>query len=121
MRGAPHRQARSSARSFFVLPLVLALLALVAFPVFAHAGGIPQYEVSESETGITREPVHKTKSNESQSTEKGNQAKAEGSDTGEEMTGSENGSNSHQPSSLLYCRIDHAMGPLRTKGYITLP
>ena len=43
MQGAPRRQARSSARSFFLLPSVLALLALALFPVFAHAG-IPKYE-----------------------------------------------------------------------------
>jgi cobalamin biosynthesis Mg chelatase CobN len=31
---------------------VLALLALAAFPVFAHAGGIPEYEVEKSETEL---------------------------------------------------------------------
>jgi hypothetical protein len=51
MQGAPRRQVRSSARSVFLLPLVLALLALVAFPVFAHAGPIPEYEV-EPETEL---------------------------------------------------------------------
>lgn len=38
MQGAPRRQARSSARSFFLLPSVLALLALALFPVSAFAG-----------------------------------------------------------------------------------
>ncbi len=37
MQGALRRPPRSSARSFFVLPSVLALLALVLFPVAAHA------------------------------------------------------------------------------------
>jgi cobalamin biosynthesis Mg chelatase CobN len=37
MQGAPRSQARSSARFFFLLPSVLALLALVLFPVAAHA------------------------------------------------------------------------------------
>jgi hypothetical protein len=37
MQGAPRPQAHSSARSFFLLPSVLALLALVLFPVAAHA------------------------------------------------------------------------------------
>lgn len=46
MQGAPHRQARSSARSFFLLPSVLALLALALFPVVAHA---------ESSSGATYE------------------------------------------------------------------
>jgi cobalamin biosynthesis Mg chelatase CobN len=31
---------------------VLALLALAVFPVFAHAGGIPEYEVESSETEL---------------------------------------------------------------------
>jgi cobalamin biosynthesis Mg chelatase CobN len=79
MQGAPHRQARSSARSVFLLPLMLALLALVAFPVFAHAAGIPQYEVSPEETGITREPVHHPKSNEGQSPGSESQKAAHGS------------------------------------------
>jgi hypothetical protein len=38
------------ARSFFVLPLVLALLAFVALPAFANAGEIPQYEVENTES-----------------------------------------------------------------------
>jgi cobalamin biosynthesis Mg chelatase CobN len=37
MQGALRRPVRSSARSFFALPSVLALLALVLFPVLAHA------------------------------------------------------------------------------------
>jgi cobalamin biosynthesis Mg chelatase CobN len=60
MQGAPHRQARSSARSFFLLPSVLALLALALFPVLAHAetaGGanyeteLPQIESTPSTGG----------------------------------------------------------------------
>jgi cobalamin biosynthesis Mg chelatase CobN len=31
---------------------VLALLALAAFPVFAHAGGIPEYELEKNETEL---------------------------------------------------------------------
>ena len=78
MQGAPRRQVRSSARSVFLLPLVLALLALVAFPVFAHAAGIPEYELEESGTHIHREPV-KPKPNEGVSQEKENQKPAHGS------------------------------------------
>ena len=80
MQGAPRRQVRSSARSVFLLPLVLALLALVAFPVFAHAAGIPEYELEESGTHIHREPV-KPKPNETQPSS-GNEAhkKAKGSE-----------------------------------------
>lgn len=37
MQGALRRPVRSSARSFFALPSVLALLALALFPVLAHA------------------------------------------------------------------------------------
>src|SRR5262245_11668800 len=44
MRGAPRR----SARSFFLLPLVLALLALLVVPVFANAGEVPTYETEET-------------------------------------------------------------------------
>ncbi len=60
---------------------MLALLALAVFPVLAHAGGIPQYEVNESETGISREPVPKGKpSTEDKSQGKESQAKAHGSE-----------------------------------------
>ena len=63
MQGAPRR----SARSFFVLPLVLALLAFVALPAFANADEIPQYEVEKTEpfkvpntTSESTKPKHKT-------------------------------------------------------------
>jgi cobalamin biosynthesis Mg chelatase CobN len=63
MQGAPRR----SARSFFLLPLVLALLALVALPAFANAAEIPQYEVEKTESfevpNTTKEstkPKHKS-------------------------------------------------------------
>jgi cobalamin biosynthesis Mg chelatase CobN len=46
MRGAPRRSARSS----FLLPLALALLALVALPNFASAGEVPQYETESTES-----------------------------------------------------------------------
>jgi cobalamin biosynthesis Mg chelatase CobN len=57
---------------------VLALLALVAFPVFAHAAGIPEYELEEGGTHIHRESV-KPKPNEGQSQEKETQKPAHGS------------------------------------------
>lgn len=41
MQGAPCPPAHNSARSFFVLPLVLALLALAAFPILARAESSP--------------------------------------------------------------------------------
>ena len=49
---------RRSARSFFVLPLVLALLALVVFPVFARAGEIPEYEPEVPIVGNEVVPTH---------------------------------------------------------------
>ena len=99
MQGAPRRQAHSSARSFFLLPLVLALLALVAFPVFAHAAGIPQYEVNEEETHIQRESVKPKPSegqpssgNETQKKAKGSGAKgATGTNEPSEEEGSSHG------------------------------
>src|ERR1700761_640105 len=57
MQGAPRR----SARSFFVLPLVLALLALVVFPVFARAGEIPEYEVEVPTVESEVVPTHPKK------------------------------------------------------------
>jgi cobalamin biosynthesis Mg chelatase CobN len=80
MQGALRRPSHGSARSFFVLPLVLALLALAAFPVFAHAGGIPQYEITE-ETSVphkTTETKPKTQGSQ-QSSAHNNNPKAEGS------------------------------------------
>ncbi len=57
MPGAPRRQAHSWARSFFLLPSVLALLALALFPVMAHAesssGAVYETEIPEVKT-----PVH---------------------------------------------------------------
>jgi len=67
---------------------VLALLALVAFPVFAHAAGIPQYEVGEEETHINREPVKPKPSEGQSSSGTGTHKKATGSDV-EEMNSSE--------------------------------
>jgi cobalamin biosynthesis Mg chelatase CobN len=43
---------------------MLALLALFAFPVFAHAAGIPEYLVPKEETGIERHPVSQPKPHE---------------------------------------------------------
>jgi cobalamin biosynthesis Mg chelatase CobN len=58
---------------------VLALLALVAFPVFAYGAGIPEYLVPENETGITHESV-KPKSSEGHSSHSSEtQAKAHSS------------------------------------------
>lgn len=85
MQGAPRRQAGSSARSVFLLPLVLALLAIAAFPVLAHAAGIPQYELGENETEIHRETV-KPKSGEKETsptkTESHKKAHASEAETG---------------------------------------
>jgi cobalamin biosynthesis Mg chelatase CobN len=93
MQGAPHRQARSSARSFFVLPSVLALLALALFPVSAFAGSgekvyeteIPSVtsEPSSGESGKT--PTHHNGTNTGKS--ESEQAKGSNAETG--GTGSE--------------------------------
>jgi hypothetical protein len=67
MQGAPHRQARSSARSFFLLPSVLALLALVLFPVSAFAESssgatyeieVPSIESEPSTSSHEKAPTH---------------------------------------------------------------
>ena len=63
MQGAPHRQARSSARFFFLLPSVLALLALALVPANAFAGsGESVYETEipsvTSEPGSGSSPTH---------------------------------------------------------------
>jgi cobalamin biosynthesis Mg chelatase CobN len=86
MQGAPLRQARSSAR-VFLLPLVLALLAVAAFPVVARAAGLPEYEVEEGATGIHRETV-KPKSGEKETspTKSESEKKAHASEA-EESTG----------------------------------
>ncbi len=79
MQGAPCRPARSSARSFFVLPLVLALLALASFPVFARAespGAVYNPKVEQlPPTASKVEPTKVTKG----STKPEENAKAEGS------------------------------------------
>jgi cobalamin biosynthesis Mg chelatase CobN len=46
---------------------VLALLALVAFPVFAHAAAVPNYVVPSDETGLERHPVNQPKPQEGHS------------------------------------------------------
>jgi cobalamin biosynthesis Mg chelatase CobN len=56
MQGAPHRQARSSARSFFLLPSVLALLALALFPVSAFAGNAGETVYETEIPSVTSEP-----------------------------------------------------------------
>ncbi len=56
MQGAPHRQARSSARSFFLLPSVLALLALALFPVSAFAGNSGETVYETEIPSVTSEP-----------------------------------------------------------------
>jgi cobalamin biosynthesis Mg chelatase CobN len=56
---------------------VLALLALAVFPVFAHAGGIPEYELSEEETAVPHETVKAKQKSEAHSSE--THKKAEGS------------------------------------------
>jgi cell division protein FtsN len=89
MLGAPSRSGRRTARSFFVLPLVLALLALAAFPVFAVAGAIPEYETEENEIAIPHETVHKPKPK--QHTESESHKKAHGSGVPTESTESSEG------------------------------
>ncbi len=71
MRGAPHRQARSSARSFVLLPSVLALLALALFPVLARAESaekvyeveVPSVQSEPSTTAHHKAPTHNESSN----------------------------------------------------------
>jgi hypothetical protein len=87
MRGAP----RGSSRSFFLLPLALALLAFVALPAIASAGEIPQYEVEQQEefsvpnTTTTSKPKSKPKSTESKP--KSTQPKAHASENSESVEG----------------------------------
>jgi cobalamin biosynthesis Mg chelatase CobN len=82
MQGAPRR----SARSFFVLPLVLALLAFVALPNFASAAGeFPQYETENTETlpkvsGTPKESTTKPKHKTSESTGTSSEPKAHASE-----------------------------------------
>lgn len=79
MRGAPRR----SARSVFLLPLVLALLAFVALPGFASAGEIPQYEVEKTESFETTQPAKespKPKHNGTGNTDKTTEPKAHASE-----------------------------------------
>ncbi len=57
MRGAPHRPARSSARSFFLLPSMLALLALALFPVVAHARMLRAVRDYETRSPERRKPT----------------------------------------------------------------
>jgi cobalamin biosynthesis Mg chelatase CobN len=112
MQGAPRR----SARSFFVLPLVLALLALVAFPfsAFAESGEIPEYEVEvphvENETVPPHPKKHKPQgeepnskahasanpgsNSESEESEGSNSGGAAGNGTGSNGTGQSEGGQS---------------------------
>jgi cobalamin biosynthesis Mg chelatase CobN len=65
MQGAFRRPVRSSARSFFALPSVLALLALALFPVLAHAESSSSgtvYEVEGAVPSIKSEATTKEKS-----------------------------------------------------------
>jgi cobalamin biosynthesis Mg chelatase CobN len=83
MQGAHHRPARSSARSFFALPSVLALLALALFPVLAHAESSSGtvYEVEGAVPTIKSEATTKTPAKEKSAThsKSSNNAAAEGS------------------------------------------
>jgi cobalamin biosynthesis Mg chelatase CobN len=56
MQGAPRRQARSSARSFFLLPSVLALLALALIPGSAFAAGAGEKVYETEIPSVTSEP-----------------------------------------------------------------
>jgi cobalamin biosynthesis Mg chelatase CobN len=90
MQGAPRRQARSSARFFFLLPSVLALLALALFPVAAHAecstSSCLNYEVEVP--SIESEGPTKSSSGKSPTHHKAkNNAKAEGSAAEENSSG----------------------------------
>jgi cobalamin biosynthesis Mg chelatase CobN len=90
MFGAPSRSGRRSARSFFALPLVLALFALAAIPAFANAGAIPEYELEENEINVPQhETVHKPKPKQHVEPEKESHKKAEGSNAGTESSAGE--------------------------------
>ena len=91
MQGAPRR----SARSFFVLPLMLALLASVAFPVFAYAanGEIPQYEVEGTESLPNQTGTSKPKRPNPLDESTGKKATGSGAETG---TGEDTGSTSSE-------------------------
>jgi len=70
---------------------VLALLALVAFPVFARAAAVPNYFVPPEETGLGRHPVNQPKPHEGHS---------QGSETPQSAQGSaSNGGNGSEESS----------------------
>jgi cobalamin biosynthesis Mg chelatase CobN len=60
MQGALRRPARSSARSFFALPSVLALLALALFPVIARAESSESVYTPEVPTITTSKKPTKT-------------------------------------------------------------
>jgi cobalamin biosynthesis Mg chelatase CobN len=90
MQGAPRRLARS----FFVLPLVLALLAFVALPAFADAGEIPQYEVENTEsfkvpnkTTESVKPKHITEGNSGKSNNPAAKASEAGGGKGSQKKG----------------------------------
>jgi hypothetical protein len=106
MQGALRRQAHSSARSFFLLPSVLALLALALFPVMAHAESssgatyeveVPSIESEPSTSSHEKAPTHHKPSN----TGNGETGRATGSNAETGGVGSEesetgNGSQGHK-------------------------
>lgn len=76
MNRTRHRPGRSSARLFFALPLVLALLALVSFPVGQAVGSeLPEYEDAPPEVPAPK-PHHESKP------EKESESSAHSSNTG---------------------------------------
>lgn len=91
MQGALRRQARSSARSFLVLPSVLALLALALFPVSAFAANagemVYETEVPNVESAPSTGAHHP--GNSATHNKASNNAKAEGSATGTAGGGAE--------------------------------
>jgi hypothetical protein len=76
MPGTRHLSARSSGPLFFLLPSVLALLALVCFPLTAGASEIPQYTEAPPE-------VPKTKKQTNGGVESEDETPARSSNTGE--------------------------------------
>ena len=88
MQGAPRRQVRSSARSFFLLPSVLALLALALFPVSAFANSGETVYETEVPTIESEAPSTGNNSGESPTHHKPkNNAQAEGSAADESSSG----------------------------------
>ena len=116
MQGSPRRPARSSVRSFFVLPLVLALLAFVALPGFASAGEIPQYEVEKTETFESTQPAKespKPKHNGTGNTGKTTEPKGHAS---ENTNGGESSSGQKEPEESTEKKKSHAGGAAPSEG-----